>query len=110
MAQFGEWLLSDGCLMAHILILEFSQSSLAHIRGLQLLMNVTPLLTDMTENIPILRIQNLIKLKVIHISLNYLGIFPCVYVHIYIYIYIYIYIHKLNISKIYIEYVFTSPK
>ena len=83
MAQFGEWL-SDVCLMADILVLEFSQSSLAHIGGLKLLMNMTSLFTDMAENS--LRIQNLIKLKVIHIGLKYLdlGIFPCVCVYIYI--------------------------
>ena len=71
--------------MADILILVFSQSSLTHIGGLKLLMNITSLFTDMAENIAILRIQNLIKLKVIHIGLKYLdlGIFPCLYIYIY---------------------------
>ena len=87
MAQFGEWLLSDVCLMVDILVLEFFQSSLAHIGGLKLLMNMTSLFTDTAENS--LRIQNLIKLKVIHIVLKYLdlGIFPCVYIYIYMNIY-----------------------
>ena len=47
-AHCWEWLQSGGCLKAGILLPESPQSSPAHIGGLQLLITVTSLLTDMT--------------------------------------------------------------
>ena len=53
-AHSREWLQSDGYQMPGILLLECPQDSGTHIGGLESLMSVTSLFTDMAGNIPFL--------------------------------------------------------